>query len=144
MSVVKCQAHSGFPFPLPLATKREQGHAGVAALPCETVGERSPHSYLSHAHTHTHIHGALCPLSTTTSTSSGSFKTSTAPLGRANGMAGLLVFERHVVWRVEHRGEQGSLIDVGWVVWRQKDRGQLCGHWPILPFSSQWSTASTI
>ena len=99
------------------AARGGQGRVSSAGLSTEPVGQRHPHSYLSHAfcaHTLTDTHSALCsPTATTTSTSSGPFITPVAPLGRANGMAGLLVLERDVTRRVEQRAEDGSLIDSG-------------------------------
>lgn len=126
------------------------GLGGVCStgLSTEPVGQRHPHFYLSHTFWHT-CTLALCNPTTTTSpfTSSGPFITPGAPLGRTNGMAELLVLERDVMRRVEQRAEEGSLIELGWVVWSWRVEGRKdssLAHVAVsLLFSSHCPTTSS-
>lgn len=74
------------------------------------------------------MHNALHSPTAITSTSSGPFITQVAQLGRANGMAGLLVLERDVMRRVEQRAEDGSLIDSGVGCVESRGGGLPCDH----------------
>lgn len=118
-----------------------QRGAGSTGLSTKPVGQRHPHSYLSHTfcshtlHTHT-MHSVPLTPTATTSTSSGPDRTPAAPLGRANGLARLLVLQRDVRRRVEQRVEDGFLIDSGEGGVESGGGGLPCDHWPMLPFLS--------
>lgn len=115
--------------PLPSATGGGQGGTGSTGLSTRPVGQRHPCSYLSRTFCTRKHTSALCR-----ATTSGPFRIVVAPLSSANGMAGLLVLQRGVMWRAEQRAEDGSLIDCG--VGGLELGGWLPDHWPMLPFLS--------
>lgn len=95
---------------------------GATGLSAEPMGHilHICHTHSAQILVHRYTH-AQCNPTITTSISSGPFIMLVAALAKANGMAGLLVLKRGVVRRVEQKAEDGFLIELGWVLWSQRE-----------------------
>lgn len=114
-------------FRLPLLREEGKGHVGATGLSAEPMGHilHICHTHSAQILVHRYTH-AQCNPTVTTSISSGPFIMLVAALAKANGMAGLLVLKRGVVRRVEQKAEDGFLIELGWVLWSQREEVEGC------------------
>lgn len=114
------------PFRLPsLLWEGGKGHVGATGLSAESMGHKLHicHSHSAQILVHRYTH-AQCNPTVTTSISSGPFIMLVAALAKANGMA--VGFKEGVMRRVEQKAEDGFLIELGWVLWSQREEVEGC------------------